>query len=156
MQLPFLAFILGLLGLAPFAALGSWLFLAGLFAPFPRLAAMLLAYGGCVLSFLGAIHWGLALRRPDIISARGTAEQDRRHLLLGAGAPLWAWLSLCIGWLASIRWGFIFEIAGFTAVFVLEREAGRRGALPQGYLPFRAVLTAGAVFFLLLAALQAP
>lgn len=54
---------LGYAGLLPFVALA----LASWFSPVPyrALAAFaLLAYGATIASFLGAIHWGLAMRGP--------------------------------------------------------------------------------------------
>lgn len=55
--------LLGYAGLLPFIALA----LAAWFAPAAYLAHAafaLLAYGATIASFLGAIHWGLAMRGP--------------------------------------------------------------------------------------------
>ncbi|EHH68308.1 DUF3429 domain-containing protein [Gluconobacter morbifer] len=153
MRLPFLAFILGLAGLVPFGLLGGWIFLAGLFTPLPHLTVILLAYGACIMSFLGAVHWGLAMERPDIITIDGTSTRDRQRLLFGVCPALWAWLSLCIGLLGNTRAGYGLEALGFIIIFAGERAAWRKGALPPGYLPLRTVLTAGAVLSLALAAL---
>ncbi|MBF0889266.1 DUF3429 domain-containing protein [Gluconobacter sp. LMG 1744] len=153
MRLPFPIFVLGIAGLIPFMTLGGWIFLAGLFTPLPHLKIILLAYGACILSFLGAVHWGLAMERPDIITVGGTSQQDRQRLVLGVCPALWAWLALCIGVLGHVRAGFGLEIIGFVGTFLVEREAWRKGALPPGYLPLRAGLTAIAVLSLFLAAL---
>ncbi|WP_231875964.1 DUF3429 domain-containing protein [Gluconobacter japonicus] len=153
MRLPFLALILGLAGLIPFLTLGGWIFLAGLFSPLPHLTVILLAYGACILSFLGAVHWGLAMERPDIITVQGTADRDRQRLLLGVCPALWAWLSLCVGLLGGLRAGYLLEVIGFISTFAVERVAWKHGALPPGYMPLRGVLTVGAVISLLMAAL---
>ncbi|GBD55852.1 DUF3429 domain-containing protein [Gluconobacter wancherniae] len=152
-RLPFLAVLLGLAGLLPFVTLGGWIFLAGLFTPLPHLTLILLAYGACILSFLGAVHWGLAMERPDIITISGPSTRDRQRLLLGVCPSLWAWLCLCIGVLANMRAGYFLEIIGFAATFMIERAAWRQGALPPGYLPLRAVLTAVVIISLLMASL---
>lgn len=61
--LPEWAARLGYAGLLPFIALAaaSWLAPAAYRAP---AAFALLAYGASIASFLGAIHWGLAMRGP--------------------------------------------------------------------------------------------
>ena len=55
--------LLGYAGLLPFVALAlaAWLAPAAYRA---RAAFALLAYGATIASFLGAIHWGLAMRGP--------------------------------------------------------------------------------------------
>jgi hypothetical protein len=61
--LPRLATGLGYAGLLPFVALAAaaWLVPA---AYRTQAAFALLAYGAAIASFLGAIHWGLAMRGP--------------------------------------------------------------------------------------------
>lgn len=80
---------LGHAGLLPFAALAAWVVLAG--ADHSRLAAQaLLGYGATITSFLGAIHWGLAMRSP-------TDAEAARAFVWGVVPSLLAWCALLVG-----------------------------------------------------------
>ncbi|GBR49950.1 hypothetical protein AA106555_0037 [Neokomagataea thailandica NBRC 106555] len=153
MRLPFLIFLLGIAGLVPFVFLGGSIFIGHLFAPQPRLMLALLAYGACILSFLGAVHWGLAMERPDIINDRTTSDLDRWRLIFGVCPAVLAWLALYIGMVANPRTGLSLEILGFVAVYIFEKSGWKKGAIPQGYIRLRLALTIGVVISLLLAIL---
>ena len=80
--------ILGYSGLVPFVFLGCVAWLAKGEMQQDILFA-LLAYAACIVSFLGAIHWGLALREPELPSGR---------MLVWAVIPsLVAWCALMVG-----------------------------------------------------------
>ncbi len=80
--------VLGYFGLVPFVFLAcvSWLAKGALQH---SLLFALLAYGASILSFLGAIHWGLAFREPQLPPAR--------MLAWGVMPSLWAWVALMAG-----------------------------------------------------------
>ena len=147
------AMLVALGGVFPFLV-GIWLFLAGVLTSLPHLSLILLAYGGCLLAFYGAVQWGLLASKPTIILPKGEGLRDRRALLLGAFAFLWGWLSLCVGLLGNLRTGFGLEALGFIGVFALERIANRCGDLPPGYFVVRAVSTGLCVAGFLLALLS--
>jgi hypothetical protein len=134
--LPFPALWLGLGGLVPFLA-ATLLALGG--GPFSGLAVdALLAYGAVILSFLGAVHWGLALAAPDDKPAA------RSRLMLGVLPSLIAWVAL----LAPIWIGFGVLVAGFAATWVAEEAAARAGRLGAPYLWLRRGLTLAVVAML--------
>ena len=125
---PAIAPWLGYLGLLPFAAgaAGVWLGLAGA-------ERALAAYGAVILSFVGAIHWGMAASRPRDSGTAGTfiasvvpALVGWAALLLPPGAPA---LSLLV--------------VSFPAWLVWERRHLQR-ALPPWLRRLRLELTAGA------------
>lgn len=67
----------------------------------------LLAYSASILSFLGAIHWGLALRSTDAPPAS--------MLAWGVIPSLWAWVALMAGsttglWLNAIGLWLCFMV----------------------------------------------
>lgn len=133
--------LLGLAGLIPF-----WvpvLILALAIDPALRLDAQraLLGYGAVILAFLGAVHWGVALRM-------GEGADWRR---LG-----WSVLPSLIGWVALLLApvpGLVLLILGLGAAFVVDVRAIHGAVLPGWYLPLRRVLTVGALSALLLALL---
>ena len=88
----------------------------------------LLAYGASIMSFMGAIHWGLAMRD-------GQAP-DHRLLLWGVLPSLAAWLAL----LAGAAPGLWVVVAGLWVCFAVDRRVYPRFAL-QGWLPMRLALT---------------
>jgi hypothetical protein len=128
--LPYPARVLGPAGLIPFATLA-----AGVWAGWPSAAAALAAYGAVVLSFIGAVHWGLALRAPA--RERGA---DWLRFGLGALAAFFAWLAL----LLPISVGLGVLAVGILGTAAVERMGGREGLLPEEYLRLRVVLSVGA------------
>ncbi len=137
--------LLGYAGLIPFAASAALALLGP--APWRGLAlAALAAYGAVILSFLGAVHWGLALRgSPE----EATAAWPR--LALGVLPALVAWIAL----LMPARPGLALLAAGVLVVASVETAATRQGLVPRSYLGLRWQLSLGAGACLLLGALAA-
>ena len=118
---------LGYAGLLPFVGLaGTSLWLGSL--ENGRFAEALLAYGASILSFMGAIHWGLALRN-------GT-EPDSKLLLWGVVPSLLAWVALLVGTVP----GLWLVVVGLWGCFALDRTVYPSFGL-QGWLPMRLALT---------------
>jgi hypothetical protein len=115
---------LGYGGVLPFAAgaLGIALLEGDL-----RLVATraLLAYGAVILSFLGAVHWGLLLRRPD--------PRIASRLLFGVLPALAGWIAL----LLPARLGLAVLVAAFGAFWLYEHRVLPDGWLPAAYLRLR-------------------
>lgn len=132
-NLPFPALWLGLAGLIPFLLAAMGVLVGGTWwRAFS--ANALLAYGAAVLSFLGAVHWGIAIAQPD-------APGNRSRLTLGVVPPLIAAFALLLP-----RWlGLCVLVAGLLAVHVAEEGASRAGLVPGSYLWLRRILTLGAV-----------
>lgn len=129
---PQLAWLLGCAGLIPFisGALGIWLVPVGW-----RLLVLtaLLDYAAVILAFMGAIHWGLAMR----------AEQDdlRAQMQLGLSVlpPLLGWAAISFG-LPVVLAIPLFLIA-FVALYLADLRAVRLGLAPIWYRPLRKPLT---------------
>jgi hypothetical protein len=127
---------LGYGGLIPFAFFGmaAW-FGAADWQSFSQHA--LAVYGAVILSFLGAIHWGLSLA-------------DRGHRVFGLAGPAWAVIPSIAAWVALLlpkTPGLIVLLLLFPLVLWVDRASLR--AMPPGYLTLRGYLTLGAVLFLL-------
>jgi hypothetical protein len=101
---------LGYAGLLPFIGLALALWLAPL-AMRASAAHALLAYGATIASFLGAIHWGLAMRGP-LTPKLGT-------LIWGVFPSLVAWLAL----LLPIAQGLITLAVLICACFAVDRSS---------------------------------
>ncbi len=130
-RLPPLAVLLGVGGLVPFVVCGVAALGATDWAALALLA--LLGYGAVILSFLGAVHWGLALVQP------GVAERAR---LAGGVLPsLAGWVTLLVAFTGLPSVGLAVLAAGFAATMLVEAQAGRRGLLPPGYVWLRWLLT---------------
>jgi hypothetical protein len=134
------AFRLGLLGAVPFLVLSLWLTgIAGDHPWRPATIALLTQYSAVVLSFLGGIRWGLAMRQP------GPARTlDMAMTIL---PPLLAWASLSV----PLPYTFAVLAAAFAAHGAWDAFAVHAGAAPHWYGRLRGVLTAIAVAALLLA-----
>lgn len=134
--------VLGYAGLIPFAAAAAT---AALGPPAWRAPAVsaLLAYGAVILSFLGAVHWGVALR-----ASPEEAPALWPRLVLGVLPAMVAWLGL----LAPAAFGLVLLAASLCAVAAVETMAARRGRLPRDYLALRWRLSLGAAACLLLGA----
>ena len=93
------------------------------------------AYGAVILSFLGAVHWGLAM-------------QDAR-------SPYWYVWSITpalFGFanllLFDVEMRIVTLIPLFTLAWAVDRQAANRGLIPNWYMRLRSMLTAGAVISL--------
>jgi Protein of unknown function (DUF3429) len=139
-DVPAAAAWLGGLGVLPFFCLSF----AERFANGPlrtTLAHALLTYGAVILSFLGGIHWGLA------ISERFNADAPLlRRLGLSVIPSLIAWTSL----LAPVEIGWLLVAVAFVAMLLLDVWISHAGEAPLWYPRLRWPLTCAAVMTLLL------
>jgi len=125
------ALILGIGGLIPFVGLAS---LAG-FGPDAWHDYSLLAlscYGAVILTFVGALHWGYALKRPAF-----EGEAWLQYAFSVAPALL-AWLSLLLPVSAALR----LQAASLLVCYVFDRVSARSDPVPAWFLKLRAALTA--------------
>ncbi len=119
---------LGYAGLLPFAAatLGSVL-LDGEHRALSLRA--LIAYGAVILSFLGAVHWGLVLR--------ATGGEASRALVVGVVPSLVGWVAL----LLPDRHALALLLVGFGAFWLYEHRIAGEAQLPRDYLDLRRKLS---------------
>jgi hypothetical protein len=93
-------------------------------------------YAAVILSFVGAIHWGLAMR------------EDR-----SPSWYIWSVMPALIAWAAiillDIRVSLLALAIGFTLSWSVDRQAHLRGLIPDWYMRMRHTLTAGATISLL-------
>jgi hypothetical protein len=123
--------ILGIGGLIPFVGLAA---MAG-FGPEAWHDYSLLAlscYGAVILAFVGALHWGYALKRS---ASRGEAWLQYAFSVAPA---LLAWLSLLLPVSTALR----VQAAGLLVCYVFDRVSARGDPVPAWFLKLRAVLTA--------------
>lgn len=118
---------LGFAGLIPFVALAAALWVA---PPddLPLAGVSLLGYGATICSFLGAIHWGLAMREGPC--------QPVTSLLWGVLPSLLGWAALLLGPAP----GLLLITALLWACMVADRVLYPRYQL-QAWLPMRLQLT---------------
>ena len=133
---------LGFGGLIPFVglAVAPWLAWPG---GWPPPGAALLGYGATICSFMGAIHWGLAMRE-------GPARPEP-SLLWGVVPSLLAWLALLLGQAP----GLLLIAALLWACFAVDRLLYPRYHV-QAWLPMRLRLTLVASTSGLVAAVALP
>jgi hypothetical protein len=144
---------LGHVGLLPFFALAvlAWLPSATLVGgvALSRLAVLaLVAYAAVIVSFLGAVHWGLVLAAAHL--DRATV---RRSLLWGVTPSLLGWLALLMLFIGIKPWlVFAFLIGDLLLCRLMDGALlPRHPAIPDWYLGLRTRLTAGASLALALA-----
>jgi len=137
-QPPAWAWILGLAGLIPFVMCAAmqwygppgWRMLAGL---------ALLSYGAVIVSFLGGIHWGLAMRASPVPTPR----------------LIWGVMPSLLGWSAVLLdspWGPGVLALTLLVCFAVDRSVYRTLGL-SAWLPLRATLTLVATASVVLGAL---
>ena len=136
---------LGALGALPFVFLsGLGLVLQG---PVQAQASLALAaYGAVILSFLGGIHWGLAISE--------NASEPRhipsyRRLAVSVVPSLVAWCALLLPDRATLP----VLAAGFAVMLAVDWRAARRAEAPPWYPKLRWPLTTVVVICLGLGAL---
>jgi hypothetical protein len=136
---------LGYGGLVPFVGLACALLVDPSHAH--TWAQALLAYGAVILSFVGALHWGVAMVVPQAGST---------FLYLWSVVPsLLAWVALLAATAGLPGGAVVLMVAGFAAHYGMDLRLARAcDALPAWYLPLRLRLTSVAALCLLLVSLQ--
>ena len=120
------AWALGVAGLIPFVGLATGLWL--LPPEWIELQAMgMLAYAAVIVSFLGGIHWGLAMLQ---------AKPRRSLLIWGVLPSLLAWAAL----LLNSVWGLLLMVASLLLCYIVDCLIYRPLQL-GGWLGLRALLT---------------
>ncbi|HEX5674745.1 MAG TPA: DUF3429 domain-containing protein [Azonexus sp.] len=100
----------------------------------------LYAYGAIILSFIGALHWGLAMSLPEL------TERQRSACFAWSVVPaLIAWPAV----LFSPPLAAPLLVFGFIAHYLQDRRLARQATLPGWYLPLRLRLTSVAVVCLI-------
>ncbi|KAK1964017.1 hypothetical protein LY78DRAFT_583443 [Colletotrichum sublineola] len=92
-----------------------------------------LGYGAVIISFLGAVHWGMEY-------AEKTPHPRRTPFRYGMGvvAPMVAWPSL----LMPVEYALTSQFAAFTFLYLADTRAMNKGWTPPWYGVYRFVLTA--------------
>lgn len=126
--------LLGLAGLLPFlaATAGLWL------RDDEALLRVAMLYGAVILSFLGGIQWGLALRGGTV------------------GQLCWSVVPSLVGWGALLTGPQAAPLilgAGFVAAWAFEQGRTVREALPPWFRSLRVLLTAVVVACMIACAL---
>ncbi|KAK3348392.1 hypothetical protein B0H65DRAFT_174256 [Neurospora tetraspora] len=89
-------------------------------------------YGAVLISFLGAIHWGLEFAEKTPSHAR-----TRFRYSLGLLAPIVAWPTT----LMPIQWALTTQFLAFTGLYYADSRATVKGWAPSWYATYRFVLT---------------
>lgn len=126
-KVPALVTQLGYAGLIPFVALAPAVWLVD--TKFLALVSLaLVGYGASITSFLGAIHWGLAMRE--------THQKQKLSYVWGVIPSLIAWLAL----LQKPAVGLIMLTALLWICYAVDRATYTRYLL-RSWLPMRLTLT---------------
>jgi hypothetical protein len=92
-----------------------------------------LGYGAVIISFLGAIHWGL-----EYAEKQPSASRTRFRYGMGVLASVVAWPTL----LMPINFALTSQFAAFVALYFADARATVRGWAPAWYSSYRFALTA--------------
>ena len=99
----------------------------------------LLLYGAVILSFVGAIHWGVAMMVTDL------NDQDRRAAYVWSVIPaLMAWMTYILSPITAA----LALVLGFLLQYWRDSTLARKIAWPVWYLPLRIRLTLVAILSL--------
>jgi hypothetical protein len=145
---------LGYAGLIPFLGLAA---LTGVYSgteTASTLAQYNLIYALCIVSFLGAIHWGLAIslasqERPMYMAGLDQAEFETRSFIWGVTPSLLAWLAGAFSPAGYTLW---ILAAILAVVWVVDQLLLKPMKAFGQYLKLRNHLTLGAIAGLLLTA----
>ena len=144
-RVPSAAKWLGALGAIPFVFLAvAGPFLEGTLQE--QVSFALAAYGAVILSFLGGIHWGLA------IAGFGPEQSDStkfRRLAFSVIPSLIGWGALFL----PRPHGLLFLAAAFSWMLLFDLQASRKEQVPPWYRKLRCPLTAVVVTSLTVEAL---
>lgn len=89
-------------------------------------------YGAVMLSFLGALHWGMEFAQP-----RPTQSESIRRLMLGAAPVFFAWPTLALPPMTALA----VQWAGFTGLWWADATFCKMGWTPAWYSQYRFYLS---------------
>lgn len=92
-----------------------------------------MGYGAVIISFLGAIHWGL-----EYAEKKPSYPRTQFRYGLGVLASVVAWPTLFMPW----QFAMTSQFAAFVALYFADSRATVRGWAPYWYGTYRFVLTA--------------
>ncbi|KAK4234212.1 hypothetical protein C8A03DRAFT_38028 [Achaetomium macrosporum] len=90
-------------------------------------------YGAVIVSFLGAIHWGL-----EFAEKQPARDRTRVRYAIGVLAPIVAWPTIFM----PTVWALTTQFSAFGALYFADARATARGWAPPWYQTYRFVLTA--------------
>ena len=134
-----IAWILAFAGAVPFAVATVALTSPHSQVRVPAIAAMV-TYAAVILSFLGGIEWGVALREGPLGAPAIARERFRAAALVVSAVPsLAAWGLL---WLPSPQWQLAAALGLFVLVCAVDLGFARQGLLPSWFVNLRTAATA--------------
>ena len=118
---------LGYAGLIPFItfSIGSWIEIPYLY----NTVYVLITYAAIILSFMGAIHWGMAMSKTD--------SKHGKCFIISVIPALAAWFSLLIPEFFSL----IILLIGFFLLLSFDLTVEKSQGFPGWYIPMRIKLT---------------
>ena len=93
------------------------------------------AYGAVILSFLGAVHWGLAMRN----------DRSPYWYVWSVTPALFGFASLVF---LDVEMRVVALLPLFALTWLIDRQAANRGLIPNWYMRLRSMLTTGALISL--------
>ena len=129
-----LAWFLTLAGVVPFVLATGALFASDASSVRVPAITALVTYSAVILSFLGGIEWGLAIRDDS-------GNEASRAIALGLStvSSLAAWAVL---WLPSATWQVGAALGLFVAVWAADQWMASRGLLPAWFVDLRTAISA--------------
>lgn len=118
---------LGYAGLIPFItfSIGCWIKIPYLY----NTVYALITYAAIILSFMGAIHWGMAMSKTD--------NKQSKYFITSVLPALAAWFSLLIPEFFSL----IVLLTGFLLLISYDLAVEKSQGFPNWYIPMRIRLT---------------
>ncbi len=139
-SIPPVALWLGYAGLIPFVILASALWLLPDIDQ-SKTQSALLSYGAIILSFMGAVHWGLAMASTTALSTRQFGVSVIPALL--------AWFAIFTPPVVNVS----ILIAAFAGLSLYDGLMAKKGVVPAWYPKLRTPLTAVVIVSLVAAQL---
>ena len=113
-------------------------------APWAGLALVISGvYGAVILSFVGAVHWGLAMQ----------SDRSPAWFVWSILPALYAWPPIVF---LDTRTALLALVPGFIISWNVDRRAAKAGLIPRWYMQLRTMLTLGAAMGLTAASLAPP
>jgi len=134
-DIPGPAKVLGIAGLMPFIISTGLIFILKEENGRLMVFDLLVHYAAVILSFLGAVHWGV------FMTSRNTHPTIHTKMWMGFG---WSVVPALIAWIATqmvLMASLVTLIVGFSAAFFFDVWSVKKGWTPSWYLQLRKYLT---------------
>ncbi len=140
-RIPFIYFVLGILSPLPLIIMALFILFYPASIPLPKLMVLFVSYAAVILSFMGGIHWMLAIQKPIVYLQEDDGETSIKRLLLSVVPCIIGEITILAILYNYILTSLIILMLSYYFLLFYEKNSYLPTELPNGYFSVRWIIT---------------